>query len=386
MVSAGQLAAAELARAEAPIDSFHKWELFRALCQARLHFGVTDRDLTVLNALLSFWKGDQLTDDGAILVYPSNRVLGERAHGMAESTLRRHIAALVEAGLIARHDSPNGKRYAKSDGAGGHSVAFGFSLRPMLVRAEEIMDEATKAQQLVEQNRRQRETCVLILRDAGKLADYGMAETPAKGWKSLQERLLEAKKCLRRKMNPEALSTLLSTAKAILADVQSLLGMDVSSKTEKMSGSDVDTGRHYQNSNINTLESEPALEKSGAGGENGPEPEPDDPRLPLALVIKACPEIGHYAKGEISSWYDLIEAADFVRGMIGISPDAWLQAKQEMGAANAAIVLVAMLERVDAITSPGGYLRSLTAKAADGAFSPGPMVMALLNRGSGKAA
>jgi replication initiation protein RepC len=44
-------------------------------------------------------------------------------------------------------------------------------------------------------------------------------------------------------------------------------------------------------------------------------------------------------------------------------------------------VVAAMLQRISAISNPGGYLRSLTNKAATGAFSPGPMVMALLNGG-----
>ncbi|MEL7045492.1 MAG: replication initiation protein RepC, partial [Pseudomonadota bacterium] len=48
----------------------------------------------------------------------------------------------------------------------------------------------------------------------------------------------------------------------------------------------------------------------------------------------------------------------------------------------ASIVVTAMLERVDEIRSPGGYLRVLTAKAQAGTFSPGPMVMALLRRDS----
>ena len=72
--------------------------------------------------------------------------------------------------------------------------------------------------------------------------------------------------------------------------------------------------------------------------------------------------------------------------MMGISPDAWVKAKIAMGPENAAIVLAALLQKIDDIHSPGGYLRALTDKATDGAFSPGPMVMALLNGSGAKAA
>jgi replication initiation protein RepC len=39
---------------------------------------------------------------------------------------------------------------------------------------------------------------------------------------------------------------------------------------------------------------------------------------------------------------------------------------------------VAILQRAEAIKSPGGYLRALTEKARAGQFSLGPVLMALL--------
>ena len=66
--------------------------------------------------------------------------------------------------------------------------------------------------------------------------------------------------------------------------------------------------------------------------------------------------------------------------MMGISPSAWDEARHHMGPEEAAVSVAAMLERFAEIRSPGGYLRSLTARAADGGFSTGPMIMALLRR------
>src|SRR5208337_1534962 len=104
----------------------HKWRLFRALTEAKEQLKVTDRALSVLHALLSFHQETALslpaTDSksaGAdssspgIVVFPSNKELSIRANGMAPATLRRHLACLVDAGLIIRRDSPNGKRFAR---------------------------------------------------------------------------------------------------------------------------------------------------------------------------------------------------------------------------------------------------------------------------------
>ena len=96
----------------------HKWRLFRALTEAKEPLGVTDRALSVLHALLSFHQETALTlpasdpksDDDSpgtgIVVFPSNKELSIRAHGMAAATLRRHLASLVDAGLIGSiHDA-----------------------------------------------------------------------------------------------------------------------------------------------------------------------------------------------------------------------------------------------------------------------------------------
>ena len=70
--------------------------------------------------------------------------------------------------------------------------------------------------------------------------------------------------------------------------------------------------------------------------------------------------------------------AGLVRSALGISPSAWEDARAVLGEEDAAVVVAAILQRGEAIRSPGGYLRSLTEKARGGAFSLGPVLMALL--------
>ncbi|WP_371328623.1 helix-turn-helix domain-containing protein [Shinella sp. HZN7] len=70
---------------------------------------------------------------------------GVLPRSIAAATLRRHLAALVEAGLIERRDSPNGKRYAHRGRGGEIGAAFGFSLAPLLARAGELVPLATRS-------------------------------------------------------------------------------------------------------------------------------------------------------------------------------------------------------------------------------------------------
>jgi replication initiation protein RepC len=366
------------ATAPAPLPQSDKWGLFRELCAARTAFGLSDRDLTVLSALLSFHPGKDLEDAGALIVFPSNAALSQRAHGMAESTLRRHLAALVRAGVIRRHDSPNGKRYAARGADGAIARAFGFDLRPLLVRAEEIARAAQALRETEERKRRLREEITLLKRDAIKLLDYGTETLKGPDWDGLGATLLDLHRRSRHKADIETAHALRDELKAFLAQLRDLIASNMSSETENMSGNDSDSERHYQNSKPDSSCLEPCMENARTAASVAP-PQSVEPRLPLMLVVKACPDILDYAEDGIRRWSDLCHAADFVRGMMGVSPDAWQEAIQTMGRPTAAIALVCILQRVQHIRSPGGYLRSLTRKAADGAFSPGPMVMALLN-------
>src|ERR1700688_1119315 len=124
-------------KARASEKAVHKWQVFRAICTAKARIGVSERALAVLDALLSFHPETTLSGDG-LIVFPSNQQLALRAHGMAPATLRRHLAALVDCGLILRRDSPNGKRYARKGKGGEIALAFGFDLAPLVVRAEEF--------------------------------------------------------------------------------------------------------------------------------------------------------------------------------------------------------------------------------------------------------
>ena len=196
----------------------------------------------------------------------------------------------------------------------------------------------------------------------------------------------------------EELGTIEARLKAALQRARDVLEPR---ETRNMSTNDVQNEQHIQNSKTEPYDSEPRLEKAkGVGGapvsergvssganeseeaENTSSDTPDEklPNIPIGLALAACPQIQTYAEDRIRHWYELVRAADTVRPMMGISPSAWEEAKRHMGPEEAAVVVAAMLERFADIHSPGGYLRSLTAKAAEGAFSCGPMVMALMRR------
>jgi DNA-binding transcriptional ArsR family regulator len=163
------------AKARPPDKAVHKWQVFRAICTAKAWVGVSERALAVLDALLSFHPETTLSGDG-LIVFPSNQQLALRAHGMAPATLRRHLAALVDCGLIIRRDSPNGKRFARKGRSGAIEMAFGFDLSPLVARAEQLEAWAEDVRAEERALRLVRERITLCRRDIAKMIATGVEE------------------------------------------------------------------------------------------------------------------------------------------------------------------------------------------------------------------
>ncbi len=174
----------------APGRAAQKWKTFRHLCAAKAEFRLSDRTLAVLEALLTFHPDTVLTagsDD--LIVFPSNRQLSIRAHGMAASTLRRHLAALVDRGLILRRDSANGKRFVRRDSQGDIEEAFGFDLGPFVIRAEEFEQIAAAVEARRRRTLRMRGRIAVARRDIVKMIAAGVEAGIAADWPALHRQL-----------------------------------------------------------------------------------------------------------------------------------------------------------------------------------------------------
>ena len=96
--------------------------------------------------------------------------------------LRRHLAALVDCGLVVRRDSPNGKRYARRGREGDLEEAFGFSLAPLLARAHEFEAAAERVRADNRALRLMRERITLHRRDIQKLIEAAVEEDVPGDW------------------------------------------------------------------------------------------------------------------------------------------------------------------------------------------------------------
>ncbi len=353
-----------------------KWQLLRALTEARVAYGLGDRTIMLLEALASFTPERELDGSKPIIVFPSNRELSIRARGMAPATIRRHLAALVDAGLLFRRDSANGKRYCRRGDDGLVEDAFGFDLAPLALKAAEIYQFAESARAEAAAIRALRTEITLHQRDISKIIEAALDEARSGDWLEFADRLAECSGRLSRNAPANLLQGLRDMLVKLRQEVENTY-LDSLSE-EEMSANEHHSERHYQNSNTDPIFESSGLETINAADSVQEEPTPERrAAISLRKLRQICPEIGEYARDGISSWADLIKTADLVRSMLGVSPDAWAKARAAMGDQQAAVVIAAILERSDSIRSPGGYLRDLTRKAEAGAFSILPMLNAL---------
>ena len=381
----GQMAIAD----STPGARIEKWKVFRDVCEARERFGLQDRALAVLDALLTFYPNGELDAEHGLVVFPSNAQLSVRAHGITETTLRRQLGALVDAGLIQRRDSPNGKRYAHRNRNGEIEQAYGFDLTPLLARAKEL---ALLAQDVAAERmrfRRAKEALTICRRDVRKLISAAVEEGASGNWGNVERTFIGILAQLPRYPDRAQVETTLDEMEMLREEVLNIL--EIQLNADNLQGNAIQNDCHIQNSkpeSINELEPSSREEQ----GKSLPEQQaksvkPQETKakvgpiksFPLGMVLRACPQIIDYGpSGGISNWRELMTAAVVVRSTLGVSPSAYEEACNAMGPENAAAAMACILERSNCINSAGGYLRDLTKRSDRGEFSLGPMLIALL--------
>jgi replication initiation protein RepC len=105
--------------------------------------------------------------------------------------------------------------------------------------------------------------------------------------------------------------------------------------------------------------------------------------MPDELVMLA-PRLRTYLTTPRPVWRDIVDAADWLRGELGISRPLWGEACLAMGreCAAVAVALVSAKPPAHFRTSPGGYFHGMVAKAKAGELNLARTVWGLRQGGS----
>ena len=308
--------------------------------------------VATLDALLSCLPPNRTHD----LVFASNATLVMRRNGISDRTLRRHLADLIEAGLLRRVDSPNGKRYSKRNPVMGTVLRFGLDLAPLFASFSHLCKIA-------------QEQTVSIALNAYLRTKLRVAINLSLSNHSDSDIAIAAQKSLRRKLTNDELTDWLEKLR-LTSTIHEDIDCETASTTAQMSGSNGQNVRHQQNSvkELNDKEEESAIRKTE-------EPKPD---ISLAALIEACPQAAGFLLEKLSSPLDVVTHARRLAPMIGIDRVCYEAAEAKHGQLGAALTIWALLEMQNKIQKLGAYFRAITCGKRSATFDPWRLIHRLI--------
>lgn len=283
-------------------------------------------------------------------VFASNATLTFRRNGISDRTLRRHAAILQEAGLLIRHDSPNGKRFSRHNSREGKTLRFGFDLSPLFGRLQEIAALAAEAL------RRQEEIAYLrckIRAAASALLDIDPEHPQALG----------ARRALRRNLTLPQCQDLLNALQGDTVQAEGSCDEEVA-QTTIMAASNGQNVRHHHKSKKENIDK--GIEQLPVDTITAE----DTSDISINELVTACPEAAQFSLRKIETAQDVIAHARTLAPMIGIDGRTYDAAENRLGVLGSALTIWAVMQFHDRVRSMGAYFRTITTGAKSEGFNP----------------
>jgi replication initiation protein RepC len=373
-------------------------QLLAAFKAAAPRLGLAPRLVHAVDWLFRFTQPQDWGRGGRPIVWPSASMQQE-ALGLSESRVKMINRALIEAGVITMKDSPNGKRYGVRDRAGRITEAYGFDLSPLAIRYIEFVRLAEEARAArAEMGRLRRRATIArkgITQILETVAEYGF---PGEEWAILERETRSLTKALSKVETPAEMAlgveSLERRQRAARERLENLLSAVTVASSEVVDstplGSENRPHLYTYKSTLNpkqdtVIAQEGCNSPPGAGVPDKAKPErpvgPQDTkpasslrpdgtvlRLSTEELVRFAPRLRPYLLTPTPTWPAVVDAADWLRGELGVSKSLWGEACLVMGREEAAIAvaIVSVKPAGHFQSSPGGYFHGMVAKAKTG--------------------
>jgi replication initiation protein RepC len=385
-------------------------QVLAALKAAAPRLGLAPRLVHAIDWLFKFTQPQDWGRGGRPIVWPSASMQQETL-GLSPTQVKATNRALIEAGLITMKDSPNGKRYGKRTHPKGPIVeAYGFDLSPLAARYAEFMRLAAEAKaERIEMGRLRRRATIArngIAQILETAAEHGFA---GEEWMTLARESRSLTLALRRIERPEEMvlgvESLERRQTAARERLENLLAATASVASNPVNSDPKGPeNRPHQYTYKPSLypEQDTVMASKGCRAERGEDrAEPETPerlheerggrergasdakparvethrsdsgsvmRLSIDELMHLAPRLRGYLKTPSPAWPEIVDAADWLRGELGVSKSLWGDACRAMGREQAAIAIaiVSAKPAEHFRSTPGGYFHGMVAKASTG--------------------
>ena len=319
------------------------------------------------------------------IVWPSARMQQEELQ-LSSTRTKALNRLLIELGLIAAKDSPNGKRYGRRDRDGRIVEAYGFDLSPLAQRLEEferVAEEGRAVRARMGQLRRRatvaRKSLVQIME---AVVEYALMDD---AWHALQDEARVLSMALRRVERLEEMEIGVTGLERRQAEAQARLQMQLEEQKKDVhknpEGSDCGPHIYTYKPSLNPIQ-DTVIASDGSSSAVAKPPETTSGphelteieergrvlRLYPDEVSIIAPRLGGYLRVGDPKWADVVNAADVLRRDLDISRPLWIDACQTMGREMAAIaVAVVSTKNPEHFTRTAGhYFHGMVQRAKRG--------------------
>jgi replication initiation protein RepC len=381
-------------------------QILSALKSAASCLGLPTRLVHVIDWLFKFTQPQDWEPGHQPIVWPS-AALQRDALGLSETQVKAINRGLIAAGLIAMKDSPNGKRYGKRNREGHIVEAYGFDLSPLAARYDEFIQLAAAAkEERIERGKLRRRATIArngMTQILETVTEQGLT---GEEWTSL---LHDSRRLTQTLSRIESLDELTFAVQRLERQqrearehVENMLAQAQLAAAETLytASKQAEYRPHqYNYKSRENLKPDTVVAHEGSGSASGPVGRSPDtakrlselmdrqagrdgtaynnvvstdnsslPRLTINELLILAPRLQTYLTTPRPVWHDVVDAADWLRGELGISQPLWGEACLLMGREWAAVGVALVSARPVAHfrTSPGGYFHGMVRKAKTG--------------------
>ena len=363
------------------IQTLTRAMVLRALDGARQKLEMSEGELSTLRTVVLLTRDSDWTSESRPRAWPTNQHLASEA-GKSVSTIKNRIRRCRELGLIAMHDSANGKRRgSRNRTSGAITEAFGFDLSPLRARYDELLQLAARHKvetDMLKTGQRRLSASYRVVSQV--IAQAAEAELTGDHWIDLRAQLdacVQKAKEARRGHDVGAFEAAVDAA-----DATRCLAIDLADRL--IYGLEIDPKGSENDPHI-YLQTNPSFMNVQAGGKRSRDDgaalidrdraaqvatsAPAQIRTSPKELRELFPAAAQYLSSPNPDWDDTYRAAVRLRHDLGIRGDTYVEAVSLLGREGAALAVFITAERDsrnEIRLSAGCYFAGMTEKARCG--------------------
>ena len=348
-----------------------------AFQEAEPYLGLPAHAFKLISWLVRMTQPQDWEEGSRPIAWPSARHQQEFL-GLSSARVKSLNRTLFEAGIFVIRDNEQGKRYGRRGPDGRILEAFGFDLSPLAQRYDEFVRIAAAARVERERMKELRRRVTLARRAIRQIGEELAAlDCVPADWTKLAADVAGLVVTAKRAEGSEALSLIVHAIERRKSEADERIKAIREAVKKDPEGPENEPHTTTTNLTMNLKDTVIASEPSSRAERPAPQPKPSttarttpetDLRLKPAHLVDLAPRLGSYVTADQPTWPDIVAAADWLRGELGVSRSLWAEACQLMGREYAAVAIAIVSTKAAGhfLRGAGGYFAGMVRKAEKG--------------------